>query len=64
MIVEKQLLPPQQLDLYTSEKYMPCDFNFRPRGLKPDLKSCLIWFIFFVLFVALIVGISVLFGLN
>jgi len=53
----------QLVDLYTSEKYMPMD-NFRPRVPKPDLNSCLIWFIAFVIIVALIVGISVIFELK
>ena len=62
-MVEKQILSYQQLDLYTSEKYMPLD-NFRPQVQKPNLKSCLIWFIAFIIIIALIVGISVIFELN
>ena len=48
---------------YTVEKYMPRD-DFRPRIPKPDLKSCLFWFIAFIVFVALIIGISVISQFN
>jgi len=53
----------QLVDLYTTEKYMPMD-NFRPRVFKPDLKSCLIWFLAFIIFVVLVVGISVILKLD
>lgn len=47
---------------YTSEKYKPRDNRYNPPAPKPDLKSCLIWFIVFIVFVGLIVGISIVFG--
>jgi hypothetical protein len=47
---------------FTSEKYKPLDNRFNPRAPKPDLKSCLIWFIAFVVIIGLIVGLSIIFG--
>ena len=51
------------MSVHISYKNKPLD-NFRPRVPKPDLKSCLIWFIAFILIVVLIVSISVIFGFG
>jgi len=46
---------------FTSEKYKPLDNRFNPRTPKPDLRSCLIWIIAFVIIIGLIVGLSMFF---
>lgn len=46
---------------FTSEKYKTTG-NFTPGILKPDLRSCFLWFIALIILVGILVGLSILFG--
>jgi len=46
--------------VFTSEKYKPTG-DFKPRVLKPDLRSCLVWFISLIVIIGIIVVIVLVF---
>jgi len=45
---------------FISEKWRPMG-DFKPRVPQPDLKSCLIWFIVFLIIIGTLIGLGFVF---